>query len=409
MAVFLLLSGQSGDHLQRIYVEETLSVMLHAAEHTVVKRPFHHIGETAVRFQFQHPAGKEDQSDGSAGFRVDGIVWQVVVGGESFPVYRGADSSGDIHLTVYGVVEQTQTCLPEGIVVDLACKIRHRRIQIHGSYTVASRMVLFSDRCIVLGIVSVGAVRGPVMPAAVLFFFLEIVRFCSPFVDEILRKVQITVLAGSAVKAQERKLDLFMAGDSPGLSFSEAMVNMVSHPAHDIQQVSLARCLIICDGSFYHMSGAVQFVAVMKILPAVLRLLDGEIGVQITVFLLGSADQCNDVVSTFFQCRVGAERQGVCHGFQPFCHVTVLKDHAVIFAVGLSGSDPEIFNGMALLHIRKLIFQDLFLIGDHGVFDKVLEIRPEAVLDPKAGKRDFMFLFFYHNVCFSFQWVRFAG
>ena len=29
MAVFLLLSGQSGDHLQRIYVEETLSVMLH--------------------------------------------------------------------------------------------------------------------------------------------------------------------------------------------------------------------------------------------------------------------------------------------------------------------------------------------------------------------------------------------
>ena len=111
-----------------------------------------------------------------------------------------------------------------------------------------------------------------------------------------------------------------------------------------------------------------------------LRLLDGKVGVEVAVRLLGLFNQVDDLIRPGFQFFIRLPLQRVGHRFQPFGHVAVLKHHAVELPFAFLGGDAEIFNGMALFRTRNLVIQNFFLIRDHRVADQILDGGPEIVL-----------------------------
>ena len=117
----------------------------------------------------------------------------------------------------------------------------------------------------------------------------------------------------------------------------------------------------------------------MEVLPAVLRLLDGEIGVQVAVRLLGLLYDVDDAVRPGFQIRIRLHGQGIGHALQPFRQVAVLEHHPVELPFAQAGGDAEVLDGMALGHPGNFIVQYLLLKGNDYIDDFLLHPRPESV------------------------------
>ena len=77
-------TGDPRKHFQGIHVEKAFAVQLHTSQNCIVESLFHHIAITSIHIQFQHTGSEEDQTDGSAGFCISGIIWQMIIGGKSF-------------------------------------------------------------------------------------------------------------------------------------------------------------------------------------------------------------------------------------------------------------------------------------------------------------------------------------
>jgi hypothetical protein len=80
------------------------------------------------------------------------------------------------------------------------------------------------------------------------------------------------------------------------------------------------------------MAGTVELVALVQVLPAVFRLLDDKISVQIPVRLLCLPDDLNDLVRPRLQSGIRSDCQGEGSALQPFRHIAVLKHHPIKLA-----------------------------------------------------------------------------
>ena len=92
--------------LERIFIEEALSIQRKSRDHAVVKDSFDQIRVDGIVFKAQHPVCKEHQRDGGAGFRIRLIVEQIVINGEGFQHSRRADAARDIHFLCDDIVEE---------------------------------------------------------------------------------------------------------------------------------------------------------------------------------------------------------------------------------------------------------------------------------------------------------------
>ncbi|MNC76314.1 hypothetical protein D3C75_1280120 [compost metagenome] len=81
-----------------------LAVLGHGADYIVIKRPLHHIRIPGFRRNLQHPLGKENQANRSAGLRINRIVGQIIIKSKCFAVMRGADPAGNVHLFVRHII-----------------------------------------------------------------------------------------------------------------------------------------------------------------------------------------------------------------------------------------------------------------------------------------------------------------
>ena len=77
------------------------------------------------------------------------------------------------------------------------------------------------------------------------------------------------------------------------------------------------------------MSGTIHFVALTQIRKTILRFPDRKIGIEITICLLGPANQTDDIIHCFFQFCIRITHQPVGHRLQPLCQITVLKYHPI--------------------------------------------------------------------------------
>ena len=260
------------------------------------------------------------------------------------------------------------------------------------------RGFLLPHRGEALVVFGIRRVHGIVLPVPVLPLLLEPIRVLAPAVDEILGHIPVLFLPGGVIHPHQADLHLRVAGDALDFPGADMGGDVVRHPLHDLQKGILPRGVIVGNGSLHHVTGAVQLVAFQQILVSVLRLLDGEIGVQVAIRLLGPGDDVDHRVRPLFQIGIRPDGQGVGHPLQPFGHVAVLENHAIEFSLLQPRGDAEIGHGMALFRAGDLVIQDFFLVVNGGVQDQLLLGTPEGIPNGSLFQFNGLGLFPNHGI-----------
>ena len=250
-------------------------------------------------------------------------------------------------------------------------------------------------------------VHAEVRPVSALALLLEVVRLRAALLKEILRRLEILFLARRLVEAEKGNLNLLMAGEAAELSLSEAGADEIGVLLHDVEQLRLARRLIEGDRGLKHMPVAVELMALLQILPLVVGLLDGEVGVQIAVGLLGATDKRDELVRLALELLVGADGQRVGDGLKPLRDVAVLEDHAVELALLLARGNAEVLDRVALFRAGDLVAEDLLLVRDDNVHHQLLNRGPEGVVQTNLAHADGGKLLFHHDCSLLFLFFPF--
>jgi hypothetical protein len=103
---------------------------------------------------------------------------------------------------------------------------------------------------------------------------VEIVRRLPPaLIDEIDREVEVLLLAEQAVELDQRQLDLLVTAIAVLLAGTrtEHGRDVVDVAEHDVEEFSPSGRLVIGDGAFEHVAGAIELVVVAQVRPALVR------------------------------------------------------------------------------------------------------------------------------------------
>ncbi len=157
-----------------------------------------------------------------------------------------------------------------------------------------------------------------------------------------MRQIQIALLAGLSVEFDQPHLDLGMARRRMAFVRPEDAVDVVGHTAGDVEQPPVARAARIGDRSLEEMPGTVEFVAVLDVAPALVRLDNLPVGVQIAVVGLGRFQQIDGVVGHLFQCRIWIGGQFVADGLQPLVDVRIHKHGRAIVTLARTGGQAQV-------------------------------------------------------------------
>ena len=131
------------------------------------------------------------------------------------------------------------------------------------------------------------------------------------------------------------------------------------------------------------MPGAVQFVPLQQVGPALFAVLYREVGIQVAVFVLGVRDEVYQLVRIAPEGFVPAQREGIRGCFQPLVCVAVLEYHAVESVGGILAPEhlcgvDEILRHMALFRALRLIPEHAVLIRNDRIVDDVLVFFDES-------------------------------
>ena len=157
------------------------------------------------------------------------------------------------------------------------------------------------------------------------------------------------------VQLNQGQLDFLMAASVDLSTGAKRGANVIGEPAGHVEQLALARRLMIGDRRFEEMAGAVQLMAVLDILPAIVRLDEREIGVEVAVRLLGGGDLVDDGVGAFFQAGVALAAQSVSDAFEDFVEVGIVVQCPFVLARRQLAGDREVLDppgNLALMEIR---------------------------------------------------------
>ena len=163
----------------------------------------------------------EDQSHGRTRLGVRRQVRQVVVDREALVEPRRADAAGDVQPPRHQVRPQALTRLAQRWILRLARQVGHGRVQVHGAHRVPDHLALLAHRRVRL-VVATQLRATQAMPSVVavagarLGHSARVPRGRSStaraaLVDEVLAQLEEAALAGGAVQAHQRQLDLGMA------------------------------------------------------------------------------------------------------------------------------------------------------------------------------------------------------
>ena len=316
----------------------------------------------AQRIQLQHFSGKEDQADGGAGLRVYRVVGQIVVHGEGLSQHRGADAPGNVHPPLGDALPQRLAGGFQGRIPGFPGQVRHGGVEIDRPYRVSHRVFLLPDGLRALGVLLFHGLLGPLPenPIPPFLLFLKIVGLLAAHIYKMQGQLFVFLVAAGAVEAHQGQLDFRVAGVAPGAFLHEMLVDAVRVPLHDPQKAVLPRGLVMGAGGLHQVPSAVELVGLLKVRPALVRLLHGKIGIQVAIRMLGLLQQADHFFQPGLQLRVLPLCQRVGRGLHPLGQIAVLEHHTIVLALDLLpghllGRQPQVLDGVALFHPGQLI------------------------------------------------------
>ncbi len=197
-------------------------------------------------------------------------------------------------------------------------------------------------------------------------------RPLSALAKEVRSQVKIAALTSFPVELDERSLDFGMAGRTLSLAGTEYAVDIVCEALRDGEQARVAGGAAKGDGSLHEVPRAVQFVAVVQVLPAAIGLDDLPIGVEIAVRLLCGLDELHSCVRHLFQLRFGLRRQRIGDCFQPLVDIGVHEEGPSVLSVSRARSQTQIMKIAVEFELPVAVAQA------DGAID-ALPLAPEAI------------------------------
>ena len=377
---------------ERVDVEIGASIEREAGQDVVVERALHHVRIFAPPLEFQQAPRAKHHADRRAGLGIGPVRRQVEGLAEFFPVGFGSDSARDIQMPLLDRGPEPATLRGERFVRPLARKVDHRREEIHHAHRVADRFVQLAHRLRSLQrgeSVMVHVPRQPAVFAPPFRFRLEIVRRSAALPEEVGGEVAITLLSRGARQLQQRQLDLLVAAVTlhPVRPRAEGAIDQVREPANDLEQPALAGRLEVGDARLDEMTGHVEFVAIPKIRPAVLRLDEREVGVEVAVRLLRLRDRRDQPVEFGVERRIGVRAQPVARRLDPLREVGILPEKAVEPPFLLARRHLEIMHAAAALRARDAVVERLPLPGNRRLAHDPRAAGEESVVERNRRER----------------------
>ena len=259
--------------------------------------------------------------------------------------------------------------------------VGHAGVHVHGPHGVADGLVLLQDGLVVLH-VFVAVVDGEGIVGGVAFA-LEVMP---PLVEEELGQFEVGAVSRDPIELGQADFDLLVAGEGPLLARAERANQKVGVLDRDIQEAPLPRSRIMGRGRFIHVADVVEFVADPQVGPAFfsragrgMEGIDRPVGVDVSVRLLGLADDEDQDVQPLLEAGVGMEHERVGRGFHD------LEDVRVVIALALEGPFHQAAGLAEVVHPPGL----LVLVQGEGHRGGAVGLhlrRPENVVDMDPGE-----------------------
>ena len=214
-------------------------------------------------------------------------------------------------------------------------------------------------------------------------FFFKIKRSLAALIHKIFCQLQMFLILSNGIQADKSHFQDFMAGIALHFSGFRTKISVYQiHIADDsVEEFVLTGSFIIRHSAFCHMSQAVHFVVVPQVCPTFIQPVDNIVCIQVTIGLLGGADQVDNFIGRFFKLRIRMGHEGIGYGFQPFKAVAVLENAAVEIALFQPRGYPEVFNPVAGFRIRQAVVQRFPLIRNNFLSGKLHIASPEGIGD----------------------------
>ena len=133
--------------------------------------------------------------------------------------------------------------------------------------------------------------------------YVEIMGLAPALIYKILAQMQVPLLTRHPIQFHQRELDFFMPGVTAFLAWRGAKdgIDVVRIATQRIQQNAFTRGLKMRHRCFYEVTGTIQLVPVTQVRPALLRLNNGEIAIEIAIGLLSRDNKIDNFVNLYLQ------------------------------------------------------------------------------------------------------------
>ena len=168
---------------------------------------------------------------------------------------------------------------------------------------------------------------------------------------------------------------------------AEIGVEAVRHAAGHVQELPLARSLIVGHRRLEHMARHIHLVVIPQVGEALVQPLDDVIRVQVAIGLLGLLRQVNGGIGGLFQFGIGMGGQGITHALQPLPQVGILEPPAVELALLQPGGDLKILDAMAGRHAGDAVVKGIPHIGNGYVAGSIDAVGEKRIGDPDILQR----------------------
>ena len=230
-----------------------------------------------------------------------------------------------------------------------------------------SRLLIIIIRCII----------SPHAPVSSCRLFLIKTVVYATHIDEVLGKRKTFLVSCSMVKPKQRQFNLRMSRISLMAFRYKMLVNMRCILLHHTKKLVFPGGFIVGNRRLHHMSGAVQLMSLQQICPTLILILDGIVGIQVSVRILCSFDLIDQAVSLCFQISIRKIDKTVSHSLKPFGGITVLKYHSIKAVPNILPAHSlccilEICHNMTLFNTLHLIMKDCILVRDNNLLNELL-------------------------------------
>src|SRR5262249_28202992 len=221
-------------------------------------------------------------------------------------------------------------------------------------------------------------------------FDIEVVWLTTALIDKETCKLEVTSLAGKAIKLDQRQLDLLVTAIAADLvrARAEPTVNVIHILGHYSEQIIFAGRLGMSDRRLNEMTRAIKLMPVTQVGPLLGRLATLEETVEVAVRTLSLGDARNDVVNARFERQIGLGGERIACGLDPFGEIRIPIHHRGRRTVVLVRERKRArWRG----HVECLKHPDLCALiveeGYRAFAQDPLPGRPKVVFDLDSSKR----------------------